>query len=260
VNTIQEAVQRAKAANRLREIGGKLYYRASDGVLRIVEVTQFDPNDQSRPRNSTGHEDTQTRYEQWRSDRNRSGKPVVDSYFSTLVTIPSINDAAAFWQRVNSGGLTDVEQRTSLDVEIDQHRANGHEYLAKLIEGTFKKSAKDVVAAGEFNLGAVRRSLRIWPGFSLESVRAFLDRHQAGDFGLTGSLKDAVLTDDLRFAPELADNPARAALALEQGYGVIKSHYPLDVEGRRDAHVNVHTLVDSAHGNQTIVFSYMNII
>ena len=106
--------------------------------------------------------------------------------------------------------------------EIERLRASGFNAMADA-QAKAHKPADD--PPGLFGLGPVFVDVRA--GLAFDVVRDLLRRHIAGDFGSRGRLADVKLDDDRRFAPEMFDVATRNAYALETGYGVIISEYPI---------------------------------
>jgi hypothetical protein len=101
------------------------------------------------------------------------------------------------------------------------------ELLSRSFSGALDASAKPPVVA----LGICHVPRSLWNSSRshelTEAILGVFDRHSAGDFGIHGLLSEAPLDDNARFAPALATQTQRNALALEIGVGAIRSSYPL---------------------------------
>ena len=128
------------------------------------------------------------------------------------------------------------------------------EYAAKLAaeeKAAAKGSGLFVVPTARVSPGVYRRL-----GINPESLKGMLDRHTAGDFGSVGSIADVELSDEMRFCPYRFSELVQDAAAIESGWGLVKSRYPVKVEGNQDPEiVKIATLLVPGQELRTAVTS-----
>lgn len=155
----------------------------------------------------------------------------------------------------------DARVPSAIHDEMDRLVASGFAETAALLAD--KLPPRPGIPGQVFDLGAVRASRRL--GFDAATVRGFLYRHAAGDFGTHGKLTD--LSDEARFAPPVFGPLACSIVAIEEGAGLVVSRYVhkapefrsandlTPVPGRfKEVAIDVATLL-SPGGNHTLVWS-----
>lgn len=139
--------------------------------------------------------------------------------------------------------------------EIERLREMDLPTVADLVVRQTKYRGPSAPIAGLFSSGETLtlQSLREIPGLGLDVIEELLTRHVSGELGMFGRIGDAEVTPADRFCPELSTPLNRAAVAVEQGRGLVVSVYDRGTDPRENrAGQPVRVVIVTALGRENL--------